>query len=254
MERIFKLIMKGLAVLFFAVSVIALPKSIMAQEEEKPLILSLTKDFGFAAAGQIQGSFTLEVRSPEDLMQVDFFIDGKLVYTDTQTPFQYNFNTADYMIGEHTFLAIGYHPNGEKITSSAITREFINAEDAWKNVGALVVPLFVVIGVLALLGTLGGALIGKQRVFSLGEYGVAGGAVCPRCELPYTRSLLALNMLVGKLQRCPHCRKWAVVPRASALDLAAAEQQYRSMGDGKVDLLEKKMNYKELLDESRYER
>jgi hypothetical protein len=37
--------------------------------------------------------------------------------------------------------------------------------------------------------------------------------------MPFSRSVLAPNMLVGKLERCPHCRKWAIVGRAGSADL-----------------------------------
>jgi hypothetical protein len=47
------------------------------------------------------------------------------------------------------------------------------------------------------------------------SYGVAGGVVCRSCGLPFARNALDLNMVVGKLVRCPHCGKWAVLPAAS---------------------------------------
>lgn len=59
--------------------------------------------------------------------------------------------------------------------------------------------------------------------FVAGQYGVVGGAVCPRCKLPYSRRVLSPNLLIGKLERCPHCGKIAIVRRASLADLEAAE-------------------------------
>ena len=41
------------------------------------------------------------------------------------------------------------------------------------------------------------------------------------CGLPFARNVLDLNMLMGKLVRCPHCGKWAVLPAASPEELAA---------------------------------
>ena len=34
-------------------------------------------------------------------------------------------------------------------------------------------------------------------------------------------------MLTGKLVRCPHCGKWAILPAACPYDLAAAEERER---------------------------
>ena len=59
------------------------------------------------------------------------------------------------------------------------------------------------------------------------NYGVAGGVVCQSCGLPFARNALDLNMVVGKLVRCPHCGKWAVLPAASPEELAAAEERER---------------------------
>lgn len=59
------------------------------------------------------------------------------------------------------------------------------------------------------------------------DYGAAGAAVCRGCGLPFARDVLGLNMLVGKLMRCPHCGKWAVLPAASPAEVAAAEERER---------------------------
>lgn len=226
----------------------------MAQEEGDPLILVLSKDFGFAAAGKIQGRFKLKVQSPgEELERVDFYIDGEIVHTSSESPYQYQFNTADYSLGEHAFFVKGFRSDGTIVSSSKITREFLSAEKAWESVGRITIPLFGVILVLSLLGAIGPALLARRKEFVLGEYGVAGGAVCPRCQLPNARNLLAPNLLVGKLQRCPHCGKWAVVPQASPQVLEMAEERYAQDGAGETPAMGGDAEYRQLLDESRYE-
>ena len=175
---------KRIAILLVVI-LLSLPISVLAENESQPLVLSLTKDFGYAAAGQIQGSFSLKVRLSDDLVRVDFFIDGQLVHSDKQPPFQFKFNTIDYALGEHTFSAVGYRTDNNMLSSSEFSRQFISAEEAWKNVGKLVVPVFVVIGVATLLGASGGALLIRDKKFKLGKYGVVGGAVCPTCRLTF---------------------------------------------------------------------
>ncbi len=224
-----------------------------AQVESDPLVISLGKDFGYAAGVKIQGSFSLKARSPDDLVRVDYLIDDIIVHTATEPPFRYQFNTADFSVGEHSFKAIGYRENGSQIVSSEFTREFIGVKQAWDNVGKLIVPLFVVVGGVSLLAALGSVNFGRKRDIKLGEYGLAGGVVCPRCQLPYTRNVLAPNLVVGKLSRCPHCGKWAVLPRASQIALEAAEDRYAIKGVIDLEARDNEKDYRKLLDDSRFE-
>jgi hypothetical protein len=56
------------------------------------------------------------------------------------------------------------------------------------------------------------------------DYGLAGGAVCPRCHRPSPLGLLTLNLGFGtKLTRCAFCGKWSVVRRLGLAELRAAE-------------------------------
>ncbi len=230
-----------------------LPFTARAQSESETLILRLSKDFGYAAGGTIQGAFTLKVRSPDDLVRVDFLIDGDIVSTDVEPPFAYQFNTADFTPGKHRFSAVGYRADGSQLRSDELVRNMITGEQAWVEVRRILIPLMLGIGALTILGTLLTALLGREKHFRLGEYGPAGGAVCPRCQLPYARNVLAPNLLVGKLQRCPHCGKWALAPAASKQDLEEAESRYRKRGSDEVDLPSQENAYKKLLDESRFE-
>ncbi len=229
------------------------PNFAAAQVESDPLVISLGKDFGYAAGGKIQGSFSLKVRSPDDLVRVDYLIDNVLVHTATEPPFRFQFNTADFSAGEHSFKAVGYRENGAQIVSSEFTREFIDAKQAWDSVGKLIVPLFVVVGGVSLLAALGSVNFGRKRDFKLGEYGLAGGVVCPRCQLPYARNVLAPNLVIGKLSRCPHCGKWAVLPRASQIALKAAEDRFAVKGVIDLEALDDDKDYRRLLDDSRFE-
>lgn len=42
--------------------------------------------------------------------------------------------------------------------------------------------------------------------------GLLGSATCPGCGEIYPRSLFALNLLTKRYERCPHCRRWHLVP------------------------------------------
>ena len=91
---------------------------------------------------------------------------------------------------------------------------------------------------LAVIGVLLVVIVARQALrrpvkpapLAVGEsrdYGLAGGAVCRSCGLPFARDMLAMNLLMGKLTRCPHCGNWAVLPAASPAALEAAEERER---------------------------
>ncbi len=61
-------------------------------------------------------------------------------------------------------------------------------------------------------------------------------------------------MVVGKLVRCPHCGKWAILPAASRDALAAAEARYHaSQDEGAEVVVDEEKSLKSALDDSRFE-
>ncbi|MFN2145226.1 MAG: hypothetical protein ACK2T7_07720 [Anaerolineales bacterium] len=94
----------------------------------------------------------------------------------------------------------------------------------------------------------------KDGHLPLGKYGAAGGAVCPRCTFPVPRSVLSPNMVVGKLVRCPHCGKWAILPVATHDALVAAEERYLASQEESTTMeLDEEKSLKSALDDSRFE-
>ena len=56
------------------------------------------------------------------------------------------------------------------------------------------------------------------------NYGIGGGAICPKCHRPMVLSLWALKVGLGtKLVRCEFCGKWSLVRRLGLDALRAAE-------------------------------
>jgi len=238
--------------LFVAVLVICLVRAwALAQQDE--LALRLTRDWGYGAGGQIQGKFSLRVSGPYDIVQVEFIFDDEIVHTATETPFRYQFQTDDYPPGVHTMTAVGYKADGTLVYGPVFTRQFLSADDAKSSTLKIIVPLLIIVGIATLVGALAPALMGRGKTFKPGNYGAAGGAVCPRCTFPYSRNMLAPNLLVGKLQRCPHCGKWAIVPRASQTELDAAEARWAREGTSSVEAPSEEEKRRQLLDDSRYD-
>ncbi len=56
------------------------------------------------------------------------------------------------------------------------------------------------------------------------DYGIGGGAICPRCLRPIVLGLFGIKLGLGsRLIRCPYCGKWSVVQRRKLDELRAAE-------------------------------
>ena len=225
-----------------------------AQVTEQPFELHLSRDFGYGGGSHIQGLFTMGVDDRGDVVRVEFLIDNLVVLTDTERPFRYQFNTGAYALGPHTLAAVGYTADGRELRTQERRYEFVTAEEGWQAAGRIAIPVIGLVILVSLAGTVGPALLGRGKPHRRGEYGAEGGAVCPRCGFPFSRHVISPNMLVGKLERCPHCGKWAVVRRASAGELEAAEARLaaeESRGHLAVD--DEKERLRRIIDESRYE-
>jgi DNA-directed RNA polymerase subunit RPC12/RpoP len=201
----------------------------VAAAQDNALELVLNRNFGMALGKQIQGSFTLALGNTDNLVSVTYFIDGQPMSTVSEAPFRYSFSTDGYALGTHRLSAQGKTRGGQTLDSNVIEVEMVSAAEGFQSAGRVLLPigglLVVVIGVMLALQLL--PMSRNKRRFSEGgvrNYGVAGGAICPRCGRPFARSFFGLNLLTGKLERCPYCGKWSITRPASLEALRAAEQ------------------------------
>jgi hypothetical protein len=222
--------MKNKMLALFIILVLLFPTSTLAQDETPSITLTLTRDFGYGGfGGDIQGTFSMKASGPDDLMEVQFYIDDLLIGTDTEAPFRIQFHTDGYEPGVHTLFAVGVLANGSQIQSNQFVREFLSGDKAMGTTLDILVPLLAIIIGISVIGVVVPMLLGKKgKQYPIGEYSAAGGAVCPRCGFPYSRHILGMNLLFGKLERCPHCGKLAIVRRATPDELAAAEERLRA--------------------------
>lgn len=245
--------MKKLLILILAFFALTLPFSASAQDEG--LEVDFTRDWGYGGfAGEIQGRFSLRVSGPDNLVEVRFFIDENRMATITEPPFNYQFETDTFPPGSHTLTVIGILADGTELAGPEYTRVFLSAEDANKATYQLIVPLLVVVGGITLFATIIPLVMSRKGQYKFKQYGLAGGAVCKRCQLPFSRNMFSPNMLFGKLERCPHCGKWAIVPAATPQALAEAEGRYTD-GENNVALNTNAQaeKLKKALDDTRYE-
>lgn len=226
----------------------------VARQADETLTIHLNRDFGYSAGGEIQGAFSLTAAGPDDLVRVDYYLDDQLLGRADAPPFKITFSTGDHPLGRHTFVAVGTTSAGTEIRSASRTLEFVSAEAGWQMAGKLALPILAVVLAISVLGTAVPMLLGRKTPFRLGEYGISGGAVCSRCGMPFSRHAMSPNLVLGKLERCPHCGKLAIVAAASASVLREAETRWQTDSHrGELRLESESDRLREQIDESRYE-
>jgi len=208
-----------------------LASSTGSAQDSELLEIQLIRTFGFQAGLQVQGSFSARIFGPEDISSVRLYLDGETIGTAKQAPFRVDFNTGDFAAGEHRLWAEAVTGSGDLLCSAERRLIFLTAEEGLGSVSNYLFPIFILIAVGIVFSYLLLMRSAKSERFRVGEYGVAGGAVCRRCALPFSRHFFAPNLVVGKLERCPHCGHWAIVPRAAVSELKAAEGRYESDRD-----------------------
>lgn len=190
----------------------------VAFAQEPGLELRLTRDFGSAiGSGNIRGTFSYRVNAPDDVTAVTFLLDDVPIAEVTETPWRYQFHTADFPDGVHTLSASGVTRDGRTLTSNSLTRNFMPAAAA----NRAILTIVAVIGALFLAVTLLSAWFSRRGLSDEAKAvsGAFGTAVCPFCGQPFARHLWAPNLGAGKLDRCPHCGKWNLVRRATPAEI-----------------------------------
>jgi DNA-directed RNA polymerase subunit RPC12/RpoP len=222
----------GRALIVLAVCVLA-AMPVLAQEEE--LSISVSKQFGYNMGSQIQGTFKIRVRGPEDLTAVTFLLDGETLGEATTAPFELSFKTDGYAPGWHEISAVGTTAGEQTLTTRTLSFQFVSADTAGKGMVKLLVPILVLVVIVTVATGVFPMLGGRRKSavpynpasYTSGEprsYGVLGGVVCPKCGRPFGMHMWGLNIsFVGKYDRCPHCGKWSFVRRASREALMEAE-------------------------------
>lgn len=260
-ERRNRFVVAVVAVLLLC-ALVVLP--VLAQDDG--LSISVSKQFGYNMGSQIQGTFRIRVRGPEDLSAVTFLLDGESLGESTTVPFELSFKTDDHAPGWHEITAVGTTAAGQMLKTRTLSYQFVSAEAAGKGVAKLLIPI-AILAVIATLATsvfpmLGGrkkgAMVYDPASYTPGEprsYGLLGGVVCPKCGRPFGMHWWGLNIsLVGKYDRCPHCGKWSMVRRASrdALLEAEAEEHAAHMAAAPRPVPNAEEKLREQIDDSRF--
>ncbi len=217
--------------------------------------VSLRRDFGYGSGMDIQGRMTLSLKGDESLVsRVTFLLDGEELVSKEDAPFSFSFTTDDYPSGVHQLSARVETTDGKTFTTDALTYNFLSKDAANKSTVGIIIPLLGLVAGIALLSWLIQYLGSRKKPNSgvqayLGFY---GGAVCAKCGRPFARSLLGMNMVAGRLERCPHCGKWSLTRRASLAELEAAEAAERASVVVDEAPAEPRSEMEDMLDDSKY--
>jgi rRNA maturation protein Nop10 len=229
--------------------------SALAQSDEPKIRLHLRRTFGYQGGDKIQGRFSLQISGEDEITSVDYLIDDEIMASLSEPPFEISFSTSSYLPGEHFMQAVATNLEAEQLDSQIIRLTFITAEQSWKSAGRIAAWILVGALIIMFVGIFGAGWLSKERGrFEPGVYSAAGGAVCKRCKLPFSRHFLSPNLLLGKLERCPHCGRIAIVPRANRASLEVAEERYREdRVKGQREVRWEEDELKQRLDDTRYE-
>jgi hypothetical protein len=223
------------------------PALVLAQDDPA-LQLRLSRDNGYGLGSQMQGHFSYRVSGPENLVRVEYLMDGEVIGESTEEPFRFRFITDNFELGIHEMSAVGYTADGQVLNSNVIRGDFVDPQVGNTFIIAIIGLSVVVIGVRLLFFRQGS---GKAKK----GYGAFGGAVCSNCKRPFSQHWWALNLLAARYDRCPHCGKWQATRTATAEQLAEAEAYETSLTspahpEGEADEKEK---LRKQLDDSRFE-
>jgi hypothetical protein len=228
-------------------------------QADQPLSLRLSRDFGYSSGtGKIQGAFSITASGPENLGRVIFKIDDQVIGEASESPFRLRFSTSDYPLGVHTITAAGMMSDGTQLESKLARVEFVSAEEGWQAAAKIGIPIIVVVFGIMLAGILLPLILGRGRRTQLPagarrSYGMLGGGICPRCRRPFALHVYGLNLISGKLERCPFCGRWSLVRRRSLEELRAAEAAELKANDSGAGLPDNsEEEYRRQVEESRY--
>jgi len=221
--------MKKFSFAIFVAIIFLVVTPTLAQGELPELRIRLNRNLGYGGFdNKIEGRFSINVRDADGFESVAFYIDDQVIETRNAAPFSTDFHTESYAPGSHLIYAIGSTSSGSEIRSNEFTRVFISSDEVGSIVVGMLVPIIAILALAFAVSTFLPRLLGRKQTFTLGQYGAAGGAVCKNCAKPFGRIVMSPNMLVGKLERCPHCGKWQIARRATEDELSAAENLVNS--------------------------
>lgn len=137
LSKVLSLVCLGFILLFVLTSAAAAPS----------LNLSTYKNNGYGLGNDIGGLWTYTAQVSPDVVFVEFYLDNQLQMNATVAPFKWQFNTADYPLGEHTFRVVAYDSSG---LTATVEKQANFVEYSFTDALVLIVAAFGVVMVISL--------------------------------------------------------------------------------------------------------
>jgi hypothetical protein len=222
--------------------------------QSNQLTLKMSRDWGYGGFnGDIQGLFTMHVTGPSDLAKVTFYIDSTVIGTVEKAPFNLQFNTDNYPLGVHQIYAVGTSATGQEYKSNIVNSKFVPASNGLNTV----VPILIVILAAVVLSTAVPLLIGRKgKNTPMGaerNYGMGGGAICPKCHRPFALGVMTPHLGFAKVAVCPYCKKLSLVQPQPLEKLREAEKAEMGGDQAMVPEESEEDKLKKEMDESKYQ-
>ena len=235
--------------LWFGILLIALLglrfSSVFAQDGSQ-FGLRLRRDWGYGAGADIQGRVTLSLSGETGtLSKVVFYMDDAVMAEVSEAPFSFSFSTDDYPSGLRRMSAIVFTSDGSSQEVAPITYNFLS-KDAASSASTKIMVL--VIGLILVSLAVSVFISSRNKGSETANGGMNGLAVCQRCGKTFPRSILGLNVVVGKFERCPHCGKWQLTRRASPAEIELADSRNKP----KTETLPEAKAEKDELEDSKF--
>jgi hypothetical protein len=85
---------------------------------EPTLNVGINKIAGFQSGSVLSGSFIVNTETSNDVNHVEFYVNGTLQTNDTESPFTWTSDTANYPVGNYNITAVAYSASEQKAIST----------------------------------------------------------------------------------------------------------------------------------------
>jgi hypothetical protein len=248
--------MKKRIVLLFVLALVFVLSFSAVMAQDSPYTLRIVRDWGYGNGADINGRMSLSVKGDQDkIQQVTFFIDGEVMASVAAAPFKFQFDTNNFEPGLHRLTAEVKTTTGESYTTNGLVSNFVEKGQANQSM----LKILLLVGGIVVV-SLGIQLFMQKNANKNAKfdenghaiYGVWGGAVCPSCGQPFSRSFLGINLVGVRLERCPHCGKLVAARRATPDQLEAAELRSRPESVEQAPVKSDTEKKQESYDDSKY--
>jgi ribosomal protein L32 len=160
---------------------------------EPTVNLSINKNIGYNFGSDINGQFIVSAHVSNEVVRVEFYLNGTLQYNDTAAPFSWAFDTTNYALGTYNITAVAYDSSGQQATAG-LNQNFVEVPAFWSTFLPIIIAIVVIVAVVASFW----ALKHSSRLTK-----------CPKCGYVFSPNrMISIKLGVWHYTRCPECGKY----------------------------------------------